>query len=75
MAFLQFGWGDHPRDIDAGRNADMYTILAAYGYLPIEHRDDLNAWQADSIVNTVTELHELLRQKLPALQENQRMIS
>ncbi|MDN4860086.1 HAD family hydrolase, partial [Klebsiella pneumoniae] len=23
--------GDHPRDIDAGRNADMYTILAAYG--------------------------------------------
>ncbi|MDQ9934542.1 phosphoglycolate phosphatase, partial [Acinetobacter baumannii] len=26
-------------------------------------------------VNTVTELHELLRQKLPALQENQRMIS
>jgi phosphoglycolate phosphatase-like HAD superfamily hydrolase len=33
--------GDHPRDIDAGRNADMYTILAAYGYLPIEHRDDL----------------------------------
>ena len=67
--------GDHPRDIDAGRNADMYTILAAYGYLPIEHRDDLAAWQADSIVNTVTELHEMLRQKLPALQENQRMIS
>ncbi len=53
----------------------MYTILAAYGYLPIEHRDDLAAWQADSIVNTVTELHEMLRQKLPALQENQRMIS
>ena len=23
--------GDHPRDIDAGRNAEMYTILAAYG--------------------------------------------
>lgn len=66
--------GDHPRDIDAGRNANMYTILAAYGYLPIEHRDDLAAWQADSIVNTVTELHEMLRQKLPALQENQRMI-
>ncbi|MBJ8472974.1 HAD-IA family hydrolase [Acinetobacter pittii] len=67
--------GDHPRDIDAGRNANMYTILAAYGYLPIEHRDDLAAWQADSIVNTVTELHDMLRQKLPALQENQRMIS
>ncbi|MFW1829794.1 HAD family hydrolase, partial [Acinetobacter sp. ULE_I092] len=27
--------GDHPRDIDAGRNAQMYTILAAYGYLPL----------------------------------------
>jgi len=67
--------GDHPRDIDAGRNANMYTILAAYGYSPIEHSDDLAAWQADSIVNTVTELHEMLRQKLPALQENQRMIS
>ncbi|MGK3625601.1 phosphoglycolate phosphatase, partial [Acinetobacter sp. A11] len=53
----------------------MYTILAAYGYLPIEHRDDLASWQADSIVNTVTELHDMLRQKLPALQENQRMIS
>lgn len=31
--------GDHPRDIDAGRAANMYTILAAYGYLPLEHKD------------------------------------
>lgn len=50
--------GDHPRDIDAGRNAGMYTILAAYGYLPLEHKDDLTAWQADCIVNDVEELQQ-----------------
>ena len=52
--------GDHPRDIDAGRYANMYTILAAYGYLPLQHKDDLTAWQADAIVNNVTELHQLI---------------
>ena len=52
--------GDHPRDIDAGRAASMPTILAAYGYLPPEHRDDLNAWQADYIVQDVAELASLL---------------
>ena len=67
--------GDHPRDIDAGRNAEMYTILAAYGYLPIESRDDLNAWQADAIIQTVPELHQLLKQKISALSENQGMMS
>lgn len=53
--------GDHPRDIDAGRDASMYTILAAYGYLPIEHKDDLTAWCADCIVNNVSELHQVIR--------------
>ena len=52
--------GDHPRDIDAGRSANMYTILAAYGYLPLEHKDDLDSWQADCIVNDVQELHQHL---------------
>ena len=52
--------GDHPRDIDAGRHAQMYTILAAYGYLPLQHKDDLTAWQADCIVDSVTELHTVL---------------
>lgn len=52
--------GDHPRDIDAGRNAGMYTILAAYGYLPLAHKDDLNAWQADCIVNDVAELQQII---------------
>ena len=56
--------GDHPRDIEAGRNADMYTILAAYGYLPEQHRDDLQAWQADCIIDTVQQLHHVLQQQL-----------
>ena len=38
--------GDHPRDIDAGRAAGMLTVLAAWGYLPPDHRHDLDAWQA-----------------------------
>jgi N-acetyl-D-muramate 6-phosphate phosphatase len=54
--------GDHPRDIDAGRAANMYTILAAYGYLPFAHKDDLTAWQADCIVNNVAELHQHIQQ-------------
>lgn len=53
--------GDHPRDIDAGRAANMYTILAAYGYLPLEHKDNLNAWQADCIVHSVKELHQRIQ--------------
>ena len=52
--------GDHPRDIDAGRHANMYTILAAYGYLPSEHKDDLTAWHADCIVNNVAELDKVV---------------
>ena len=53
--------GDHPRDIDAGRAANMYTILAAYGYLPLEHKDNLNAWQAHCIVHSVEELHQRIQ--------------
>lgn len=56
--------GDHPRDIDAGRNAEMYTILAAYGYLPLQYKDDLTAWQADCIVEDVAQLQQTLQQLL-----------
>lgn len=52
--------GDHPRDIDAGKNANMPTILAAYGYLPPESADDLQAWGADYIVQDVAELSDLV---------------
>ncbi len=53
--------GDHPRDIDAGRAAQMYTVLAAYGYLPLQYKDDLDAWHADSIVQNVDELHQIVK--------------
>ena len=61
--------GDHPRDIDAGRHAQMYTILAAYGYLPLQHKDDLTAWQADCIVNTVAELQQVIHQLVTPKQQ------
>lgn len=54
--------GDHPRDIDAGRAAGMPTVLAAYGYLPPDHKDNLDAWQADHIVYHVDALRELIHQ-------------
>ena len=52
--------GDHPRDIDAGRAAQMPTVLAAYGYLPPAHSSNLADWQADHVVADVAELHALL---------------
>ena len=42
----------------------MYTILAAYGYLPVESRDDLLAWQADAIIQTVPELTPTVKNKI-----------
>lgn len=53
--------GDHPRDIDAGRAAGMTTVLAAYGYLPPDQRDDLDRWQAEVIVDDVAALHRWLK--------------
>lgn len=38
--------GDHARDIEAGRNAGMYTIAAAYGYIDAD--DDPDLWGADA---------------------------
>ncbi|MNG48009.1 Phosphoglycolate phosphatase [compost metagenome] len=67
--------GDHPRDIDAGRHAHMYTILAAYGYLPLQHKDDLTAWQADCIVNTVAELQQVIHQLVMPKQQHHSLTS
>ncbi len=52
--------GDHDRDIQAGKNAGMHTIACAYGYIKPE--DNINDWQADTIVNTVDELQKQLQQ-------------
>ncbi len=46
--------GDHPRDIDSGKQAGMTTVAAAYGYLPAEPA--LESWGADVIVNSVAEI-------------------
>lgn len=50
--------GDHLRDVEAGRNAGMYTVAAAYGY--IEPDDDPQGWGADALVNCSTELSNLI---------------
>lgn len=50
--------GDHKRDIDAGKNANMKTVAAGYGYV---HNDqEASSWKADWTVNTSEELTRLL---------------
>lgn len=50
--------GDHPRDIDAGRAAGMFTIAVRYGYLPAT--PPVEQWQADLIVDSADEIRALL---------------
>lgn len=50
--------GDHPRDIEAGRAAGMFTIAAAYGYVPAGF--DIREWGADLIVDQAKTLDTLL---------------
>jgi N-acetyl-D-muramate 6-phosphate phosphatase len=51
--------GDAPRDIEAGRAADMATIAAAYGY--IRPSDDPTSWGADLVIRRPEELPDALR--------------
>ena len=46
--------GDHRRDIEAGRNANMKTVAANYGY--IDSNDPVNTWQADFTIDQPVEL-------------------
>lgn len=50
--------GDHPRDIEAGRRAGLFTIAAAYGYLSID--PPVDTWGADMIVESVEEITQWL---------------
>jgi phosphoglycolate phosphatase len=50
--------GDHRRDIEAGRNAGMYTVAVRYGY--VLEGETADEWGADSTVDSVTELSRLL---------------
>lgn len=49
--------GDHVRDIDAGKNANMPTIAAGYGY--VHTADSALSWQADWTVQSSIDLHKL----------------
>lgn len=40
--------GDAQRDIDAGRNAGMHTLIAGFGYVPPDI--DIKVWNADGII-------------------------
>ena len=50
--------GDHPRDIDAGRAAGMYTIAVRYGYLP--DAPPVEQWQADLVVDNAEQIRQRL---------------
>lgn len=54
--------GDASRDIEAGINAGMATIAAAYGYITAD--DDPAAWGADRIAADTAELAGILRKAL-----------
>jgi 2-phosphoglycolate phosphatase len=46
--------GDHRRDIEAGRNANMKTVAANYGY--IDPNDSAQTWNADHTIGQPIEL-------------------
>jgi 2-phosphoglycolate phosphatase len=46
--------GDHPRDIEAAHNAGMYSVAAAWGYLP--RHEDPRSWGANFVAQDVDEL-------------------
>lgn len=50
--------GDHVRDIEAGKSANMFTIAAGYGY--IEDDDPIAEWHADRIFMSPDALAEWL---------------
>jgi 2-phosphoglycolate phosphatase len=50
--------GDARRDIEAGHNAGMKTIIANYGY--IEEHENVNDWGANASVDSPTQIIEHL---------------
>ena len=50
--------GDAERDMQAGKNAGMKTVLVSWGYI---HADDkTEVWSADSVFDTLEQLLQLL---------------
>ncbi len=50
--------GDDPRDIEAGKAAEMTTVIAKYGY--ITEPDSLQNWQADHIIEAPSQIIPLI---------------
>ena len=50
--------GDAERDIEAGRAADMKTVVALFGY--IDATDKPEEWGADAMINTPSEVLALI---------------
>ena len=48
--------GDAQRDIEAGKNAGMYTLVARFGYIGADEQPQL--WEADAMVDTPTAIME-----------------
>ena len=52
--------GDHIRDIEAGKNANMRTVGCTYGYLPPS--EEPGHWQADHLIDTANQLIHIIEQ-------------
>ena len=50
--------GDDPRDVQAGKAAEMKTAVAAYGY--IQDNQDPHTWGADVVFENALELKDWL---------------
>jgi phosphoglycolate phosphatase len=50
--------GDAQRDVEAGNNAGMYTLVALFGYF--QENDRPHEWQADAMINAPADLLEWL---------------
>lgn len=50
--------GDHLRDMQAAKNADLIAVAAAYGYLG--ENTDIAEWQADFVIQSPADLAGLL---------------
>jgi phosphoglycolate phosphatase len=51
--------GDSHRDVDAGRAAGSFTMVAQYGYIPIDQ--DARHWRADAYIDSPLDLLTWLR--------------
>ncbi|WP_317931721.1 HAD-IA family hydrolase [Halioxenophilus sp. WMMB6] len=54
--------GDHQRDIEAGRNANMQTVVVGWGYF--DEPEPLSAWQAHHMADSAQQLSDLLLAQL-----------